>query len=989
MALNKTTLSVPFTQGLETKTDDLQENLEGLDVLENVIFDTPKQLRKRAGYTLLNTNNLQNQQITNGKHLAEFDDELGMFTTDDYYGYSKSLDRWTSKGNVFTVFPDSKPILRNNIEQKNIDTLSLENINIFTYQDSQGVKVSIVDNCNCNFLLSNELVTATGTKARVANIENTVYIFYIDGTDLKYKTINLIDPTTLSAESIFIDTIDDTVNNFDIVTIQTKIFAAFNSSDGGGTLQVANIDASQNVSSIVSFAGENASNSVTIESDTSSRVVVSYATSTEVKIVILPFLLASNIVPPTTIETISDAINVTTVETDMISGQYTTFYEISNANIKNHMIKKNTITLSAVTGTASVFKRSVGIASKAFLFNKKPYIISLHESQLQSTYFVLDESANIISKISPNVAGELHTENVITKVVNQQDNKFLFGSQIKGRLTQDEDQFFSLLGVNQTVIDFDLDDPFQNATLGRNMHIAGGSPLMYDGESITEHGFHIFPEDLLSAGTADSGGELVNGNYQYSAIYSWTDNQGQLHRSAPSIGLPIILSGGTPTQTQSITVPTLRLTAKENVIIELYRTESNGTIFYKVSETTNPTFNDTSIDSITILDTLSDADLIDNEVLYTTGGVLDNIAAPSASIIESFSDRIFLAGLEDDNKLQFSKIRFENEPIEFNDILTIQVNAKGDKITALKAMDEKLIIFKEQAIFYLSGDGPNNIGQQDTFIKPELVSSDIGCINVNSVVLTPNGLMFQSSKGIYLLTRNLQVTYIGAPVEEFNDLSITSAVVVPEENQVRFTSINGSALVYNYYTATWATFTNHRALHAINIDFTYYYLRFDGILYQEDENSFTDNGSSVNIKLESGWISFAGVQGFQRIYKLLLLGEFKSPHKLRIRIAYDFNEAFTQEVIINTADFTDNTRYGNYSPYGNPSTTPYGGAGNVHQMRVDLARQKCQSIKIRIEEIQSDFDNLGEGLSISNIMFEIGSKGTVNKISTDRQYGTK
>jgi hypothetical protein len=79
------------------------------------------------------------------------------------------------------------------------------------------------------------------------------------------------------------------------------------------------------------------------------------------------------------------------------------------------------------------------------------------------------------------------------------------------------------------------------------------------------------------------------------------------------------------------------------------------------------------------------------------------------------------------------------------------VSQVGGDITALKAMDDKLIIFKENAIFYLSGDGPNNLGQQDTFIEPQLISSDIGCSVKNSVVLTPAGIFFKSHKGIHLL----------------------------------------------------------------------------------------------------------------------------------------------------------------------------------------------------------------------------------------------
>jgi len=248
--------------------------------------------------------------------------------------------------------------------------------------------------------------------------------------------------------------------------------------------------------------------------------------------------------------------------------------------------------------------------------------------------------------------------------------------------------------------------------------------------------------------------------------------------------------------------------------------------------------------------------------------------------------------------------------------------------------------------------------------------------------------MFKSRKGIYLLARNMSLVYIGSNVEEFNDLTISSAQVIPEENQVRFTTSDGVALVYNYYARQWAAFSNFRALSSITIDDDYYYLRTDDVIFQENETGFTDAGTPVNIKLETGWISFADVQGFQRVYRMLLLGDFKSPHKIRVRVAYDFADAFIQEVVIDTADFNDNTRYGEYSPYGEPTTIPYGGDGNVLQMRIDLKRQKCQSIKFRIEEIQDDTENIGEGLSLSNIMIEVGQKIGANKIDTGRKYGT-
>ena len=66
------------------------------------------------------------------------------------------------------------------------------------------------------------------------------------------------------------------------------------------------------------------------------------------------------------------------------------------------------------------------------------------------------------------------------------------------------------------------------------------------------------------------------------------------------------VSANPETQTNTLEIPTLRLTDKENVVVELYRTENNGTIFYKVTDVASPTFNSKTVDTVTIVDTLSD-----------------------------------------------------------------------------------------------------------------------------------------------------------------------------------------------------------------------------------------------------------------------------------------------------------------------------------------------------------------------------------------------
>lgn len=984
MALIKSKISIPFSQGLQTKTDDLQNQFSGLRELENVLFDNPNKLIKRKGYSLLQQFTLDNLPIADSKFLTSFKDELGVFTSDNYYSYSESIDKWIARGKVFSALPTSTELVRNTRQQSDVNAVHVEGLTCYVYKDSTGVRTCILDNSTNTFLLTDTLVNATGNLCKVAKIQNEIYIFYTVSNEIKYKTLNMLSPSVISSETSIVSDLNTTDTHYDVISVDNKIVVVYNSSDSSGVLKTFSIQDGGVLSSVLTATGEVPSECLSVNTDDNFNILITYSDGTDIKCLVYSFTFGVEVIPATSIETVSDVVNATMAKKS--NGLYDVYYEIAATSVKNHKIRKNTINTSAVTGTSADLIKSVGIASKAFNYNNETYITAIHQSTLQSTYFVIDSQSQIISRFNPNTSGNLISNSNIPLVSQIDSSKVIIPTQKKGRLISDDDTFFTTLGVDTTTLDYDSSNPFQNEILGPTMHIAGGVLKMYDGSKIVEHGFYLFPEDLQAGATSTSGGSISDGVYQYVAVYKWTDNKGLIHQSAPSIPLDVNLTGGTNNQQQTISIPTLRITQKENVVIDLFRTEDSGTIFYKITSSTSPVFNDPSVDSINIIDTTADTSLIDNELLYTTGGILDNIMAEPCSIVESFYDRIFTAGLEDSNKIQYSKIRFSDTPVEFNDALTIQVNSKGGPITALKAMDDKMIIFKESSLFYMSGDGPNNLGQQDSFTRPELITSDIGCININSVVLTPQGLMFKSKKGIYLLSRSMELQYIGANVEEFNALTITSAVVVPEQNQIRFTTLEGNSLVYNYFINQWASFSNHRALSAVGIGFDYYYLRSDGTLYKEDDSSFTDNGSPINIKLKTGWISLAGIQAFQRVYKILLLGTFKSPHLLRVRVAYDFNEAFVQEVVIDTSEFIDGLKYGEHSPYGSDSI--YGGDGNVHQVRIDLKRQKCQSIKLEIQEMQTDFDNLGEGLSLSNIMFEVGEKRGTNKLNGDKNYGT-
>jgi hypothetical protein len=470
--------------------------------------------------------------------------------------------------------------------------------------------------------------------------------------------------------------------------------------------------------------------------------------------------------------------------------------------------------------------------------------------------------------------------------------------------------------------------------------------------------------------------------YYYAVTYEWTDAQGNLHRSAPSIPVGVTQAGGPPTANIILAVPTLRLTEKLSpnpVRVVVYRWSAAQQTYYQVSSITSPLLNDPSVDVVYFVDVYQDADILGNQILYTTGGIVENIAAPASADLTLYKDRLFLINAENRNQIWYSKQIIANSPVEMSDLFTFYVaptsGAQGSTgpCTVLAAMDDKLIIFKADAPYYMTGDGPDNTGANNDFSTPTYIASSVGCSNPRSVILIPSGLMFQSSKGIWLLGRDLSCTYIGAPVERYNDAEVLSVVSVPSTNQVRFTLDNGVTLMYDYYYNQWGVFSNIPAISSTLYEGLHTYVDSQGRLFQETPGLYLDGSSPVLMSFTSAWFNLAGLQGLERAYFFQMLGQYITPHKLSIGIAYDYNPAIAQQTIIEPLNYTPN--YGSASgPYG--SESPYGGMSDVEQWRIFLNQQKVQAFRVTLDEIYDPSFGVaaGAGFTMSGLNLTVGLK---------------
>jgi hypothetical protein len=204
--------------------------------------------------------------------------------------------------------------------------------------------------------------------------------------------------------------------------------------------------------------------------------------------------------------------------------------------------------------------------------------------------------------------------------------------------------------------------------------------------------------------------------------------------------------------------------------------------------------------------------------------------------------------------------------------------------------------------------------------------------------------------------------------------------VLEDVNEVRFTTTAGECLVYNYFFSQWSVFTNYLAVSAIQDATGYLHLKSNGQVRRETDE-FMDVGARIRMAIETSWFAFANLQGFQRIYEVLALGDYVSSHVTRVKLAYDYEEAFTETIYFNVDEELGISYYGDDATYGDSEV--YGGGGSaVYEFRIRPRRQKCDSMKVRIEDIDTLAEVGGGSFNLVSMTMEVGAKKGSNKLRT-------
>jgi hypothetical protein len=649
-------------------------------------------------------------------------------------------------------------------------------------------------------------------------------------------------------------------------------------------------------------------------------------------------------------------------------------------------------TAGAVVNAQKILMRGVAIASEAFVSNGVPYVWLRYYSNTQQRVANTNATVQVLNSV--HVLVGLSTDFTTSYVVGRtmsgttseptqtvpnvtgaglaSTNKWIFAlpafSQADAGLLG---QSAKASAIWSATVDF-ASERMRSIRLGDNVIFSGGSPSIYDSSVVCDAGCAVFPEISTLTASA-SGGSLASGTYGYAATYEWTDAKGQLHRSTPSPPKSVTVTGPSGSVQVKVSMPRVQGSAQTpNVVI--YRTSANGSLYQRVAVVEVPVdtfYLPTGTQDMSVTDTMSDANQQLGPHLYTVDGEIPDEAPPSSVQMAVRGSRAYAAS---GTTVYPSKIWAKGYGPAWSSFLTIQIDPSKGDITGIATMDEKTVVFQATGITIIVGDGPDNTGAGSPWsVQP--IATDIGCTNPDSIVLTPMGLMFQSAKGIYLLSRDLQVVEIGRQVTAYASTTWSKALVNPNATEVRFLApAGGNTLVFDWTYGQWGRFSGVSGSDATIWNGSIVLLSGSTSIWQESLSTQYDPGTTTQDRVITFVpLKFAGIQGYQRVRSFEILYQVNPAN---------FDVSYLQIDVAANGDSQWVTYYA-----GTLGALPYT-AGNLQRVSVGLRpdHAKCESLQIRVSEFTQGNGAvvIGEVIALS---VTVGVKGGLFRLPASNKVG--
>ena len=661
------------------------------------------------------------------------------------------------------------------------------------------------------------------------------------------------------------------------------------------------------------------------------------------------------------------------------------------------------------------------------------------ENRVHATFDAGQSKATLagMDEQSPHKCGELYYFNSTqddpgahqfwygNRVMLRTTDDFFYGSTAAGAAFYGSDARAALHSGAGRFACYRLQSSIQvNSTqFTKGMFMGAAVPLWFDGSTEVCSMQPVDSPEIVSFSTTGDGGSYMA--YQdavvvgaeakmVQVIVGYYDDAGLIHRSAPSI--PVYLgnlqAGSTTSGYIALNItPPLGLARDRAYFLEAYETMPGGVPQLAATRhlSTNDAQSQQSIRWSTNMDPMAASKLTDvadyrsSVTIYTAGNVLAADPWPNFGAVVKSGRRLFAVSISDPSTIYYSKTFESGVAPEFSASLTVSIG--NESITALGAIDDKVIIFTSKGCWVMYGSGPDNTGANGDFFVEQMVFP-LGCTDHKSVVQFEGGIAFFSNttKEFHVITRDLQVVDIGESVKVISEGvdSINTALVVPFDHELRWYvsrtqgpeyvaagSTSGKpqpprpfienqapaacALVYNYKYQKWSVYDDGapETVQTVIVGTQVAKMSDAYVFYKETDTDFKYSGLC---KWETPWIKINQLQDFGRFYGLTVLGKYMSSWDgspieagdLNVEVLYDYEgygatthtERFRANVDFDPAD------------------------GDRLQFRVRPNRQKCQAIKIKFQEVATTAVEVweptyttGQGYILTGVDVHYGAKG--------------
>jgi len=555
----------------------------------------------------------------------------------------------------------------------------------------------------------------------------------------------------------------------------------------------------------------------------------------------------------------------------------------------------------------------IQIISKPWVYDGKTFFVFYRNAENDSSYFlgtIVDEKLSICSQIlygrAPDETSDFFVRLTQRNITEISPGVARFAVLAKDSVTQ-------MPGCVSAKVDFLSKELFTSVPYGNSVIVGGTNLHSFGGQYFRElNFFNTARAPILTDTAAD--GEITDGTHLVLIVYEFQDKNGYLHRSNPGPSSSITVSEG---NAGSITVEVSNYT-NSNIDIDgyylvkiiPYRTLAGGSIFHRDDYFENwggggatpYIHNNGNFPTREIDLRRSDDELESQPFLFTGGGEVPPTPIPPVKYLSTWNGRIWAGGSARDETVFFSKLNQTNLMPEFSELFSVSVQDKPGRTTGMIGFTDKMFLAKRGRLYYSFGSGPDNTGAGGSFNPFEEIPGVSGAVNGKSIVVNHQGINYKSDKGVYTMGPGLNVAYTGAAFEDEVNEDIIKAIAPIDSETIRFVTPTG-ILSFNNFFNTWS---KDSSTTLVPIDATLYKNQFHVLtstkVLRENLNKWKDDETSYDVTLQTGWISFAGVAGFQRFYKMLMVMDNLTPYSVKVSIAYDYGDFEDETTFTDTTD---------------------------------------------------------------------------------------